>query len=294
MSEIELALLQRQNEDRKLTTTSVKSYTRQYEYITKFLNQDDKENWVSNSSQISLINKLKNMNTGNSNLLSYLNVFIFIRKYNGIDIDKLIEYREKLMKIKETDVKIKLIEIKGTLPSSKEITTYINELYKSRDYVNFIINSLCWDFTLRNKDLNLYIIDNAEYKKLDNKTDNFLVIMTNETKLIIQDYKTATIYDTKIIRNRSKKVYNACKALGKGWLLRNDKNERIGMNNLSYYIRLYYDEKNNNKLTERDYMKIKVLEAQKQPNSLNKLNKISQNRGVSLQTVQSHYNVDIE
>jgi hypothetical protein len=289
--EIENALLQRQNDERKLTTTSVKSYTRQYEYITKFFNQDDKNNWISNSSQSSLINKLKNMNTGNSNRLSYLNIFVLVKKYNGLDNNELLEYREKLMKIKETDVKTKLIELKTTLPSSKEITNYINELYKSRDYVNFIVNSLCWDYTLRNKDLNLFIIDNKEEY---NKTDNFLVIMTNETKLIINDYKTTSTYNTKIIRNRSKKVYNASKALGRGWLLQNDKNEPIKMDNLSYYIRLYYDEKNNNKLTERDYMKIKVLEAQKQPNPLNKLNEIARNRGVSLQSVQSHYNCDIE
>jgi hypothetical protein len=292
MSEIETALLERQNDERKLTTTSVKSYIRQYEYITKFFNQDYKDNWISNSSQASLINKLKNMNTGNSNRLSYLNVFVLVKKYNGIDIHELIGYRAKLMKIKETDVKTKLIELK--LPTSKEITDYINELYKSRDYVNFIVNSLCWDFTLRNKDLNLYIINNAEYQTLDNKTDNFLVIMTNETKLVIQDYKTATIYDTKIIRNRSKKVYNACKALGTGWLLQNDRNEPIKNDNLSYYIRLYYDDKNDNKLTERDYMKRRVLDAQQQSQSLNKLNEIARNRGVSLQTVQSHYNCDIE
>jgi hypothetical protein len=292
MSEIETALLERQNEERKLTTTSIKSYTRQYEYITKFFNQDGKENWISNSSQISLINKLTKMETSDSNRLSYLNVFIIVRKYNGIDIDELIGYRVKLMKINKKDVKNKLIELK--LPTCKEITDYIKELYKSRDYVNFIVNSLCWNFTLRNKDLNLYIINNAEYQTLDNKTDNFLVIMTNETKLVIQDYKTATIYDTKIIRNRSKKVYNACKALGTGFLLQNDRNESIKMDNLSYYIRLYYDEKNDKKLTERDYMKRRVLDAQQQSHSLNKLNEIARNRGVSLQTVQSHYNADIE
>jgi len=285
--EIEMMLTERNKEERPLSKTSENSYKRIYLYLTNLFNEN--HNWVNFHSQKYLINKLRELDCKEDNKLSYLNLFIMIKKYANLDNDELIKYRAELFKIKKSNTEIKLQQQKEILPSYDEVREYINDLYKQKDYVNYLVNQLIFTYCLRNQDVNLKIINLNEYKEEKNNTDNYLVVKKNECDLIINSYKTSSVYGKKQIRIRSRKIYNAAISL-KGNLLQNDKGDNLDMNNISYYIRLMPF--NDKRLTEAQYCKINVFHAQTLSNPLEKITEIAKNRGTSIETLNGYYNFD--
>jgi hypothetical protein len=288
MSELDLMLDERSKEVRPLSKTSEASYRNQYNYITKMFGEKDA--WVSFHTNKYLINKLKNLDRKEDNKLSYLNIFIMIKKNANEDNAELIKYREELFKKKKINTDIKLQEQKEILPSYNEVREYINDLYRQKDYVNYLINDLIFTYCLRNQDVNLKIINLLDYKQQKNNSDNFLVIKKTECDLIINSYKTKSVYGQKRIRIRSQKILNAIRSLKGGNLIQNDKGENVDMNNLSYYIRLMHFE--DKRLTENQYCKINVFHAQTLQNPLQKIVDISKNRGTSVETLNGYYNFD--
>jgi hypothetical protein len=285
--EIELMLSERNKEERPLSKTSENSYKRIYLYLTNLFNEN--HNWVHFHSQKYLINKLRELDCKEDNKLSYLNLFIMIKKYANLDNDELIKYRAELFKEKKANTEIKLQQQKEILPSYDEVREYINDLYKQKDYVNYLVNELIFTYCLRNQDVNLKIINLNEYKQDKNNTDNYLVVKKNEVDLIINSYKTSSVYGKKQIRIRSRKIYNAAISL-KGNILQNDKGENLDMNNIAYYIRLMPF--NDKRLTEAQYCKINVFHAQTLSNPLEKITEIAKNRGTSIETLNGYYNFD--
>ena len=285
--EIEMMLTERNKEERPLSKTSENSYKRIYLYLTNLFNEN--HNWVNFHSQKYLINKLRELDCKEDNKLSYLNLFIMIKKYANLDNEELIKYRAELFKEKKANTEIKLQQQKEILPSYNEVKDYIQNLYKDKDYVNYLVNELIFTYCLRNQDVNLKIINLTDYKQEKNNTDNYLVVKKNEVDLIINSYKTSSVYGKKQIRIRSRKIYNAAISL-KGNLLQNDKGENLDMGNISYYIRLMpYNDK---RLTEAQYCKINVFHAQTLSNPLEKITEIAKNRGTSVETLNNYYNFD--
>jgi hypothetical protein len=285
--EIEMMLTERNKEERPLSKTSENSYKRIYLYLTNLFNEN--HNWVNFHSQKYLINKLRELDCKEDNKLSYLNLFIMIKKYANLDNEELIKYRAELFKIKKSNTEIKLQQQKEILPSYDEVREYINDLYKQKDYVNYLVNELIFTYCLRNQDVNLKIINLNEYKQDKNNTDNYLVVKKNECDLIINSYKTSSVYGKKQIRIRSRKIYNAAHSL-KGNLIQNDKGENLDMNNIAYYIRLMPF--NDKRLTEAQYCKINVFHSQTLSNPLEKITEIAKNRGTSIETLNGYYNFD--
>jgi hypothetical protein len=285
--EIEMMLTERNKEERPLSKTSENSYKRIYLYLTNLFNEN--HNWVNFHSQKYLINKLRELDCKEDNKLSYLNLFIMIKKYANLDNEELIKYRAELFKEKKANTEIKLQQQKEILPSYNEVKDYIQNLYKDKDYVNYLVNELIFTYCLRNQDVNLKIINLTDYKQEKNNTDNYLVVKKNEVDLIINSYKTSSVYGKKQIRIRSRKIYNAAISL-KGNLLQNDKGENLDMGNISYYIRLMPF--NDKRLTEAQYCKINVFHAQTLSNPLEKITEIAKNRGTSVETLNNYYNFD--
>lgn len=282
-----MMLTERNKEERPLSKTSENSYKRIYLYLTNLFNEN--HNWVNFHSQKYLINKLRELDCKEDNKLSYLNLFIMIKKYANLDNEELIKYRAELFKIKKSNTEIKLQQQKEILPSYDEVREYINDLYKQKDYVNYLVNELIFTYCLRNQDVNLKIINLNEYKQDKNNTDNYLVVKKNECDLIINSYKTSSVYGKKQIRIRSRKIYNAAHSL-KGNLIQNDKGENLDMNNIAYYIRLMPF--NDKRLTEAQYCKINVFHSQTLSNPLEKITEIAKNRGTSIETLNGYYNFD--
>jgi hypothetical protein len=291
MNEMVYTIQQRQSEERKLSPTTENNYNRQYNFLTSLFGSES--DWVVHSSTKKLVENIKSLDCKDSNKLVYLNIFIIIKKYHNLDYHLLDDLRNKLMKSNEKHIVKNLEQKKEDLPTALEVETYINSLYKQQDWVNYLVNELIFENCLRNKDINLYIISLANYKKKEtDKSKNYLIIKSNETELKISDYKTKGVYGEKSIRLRSKKIYNAASKLGEGWLLQKADNSPVGMNELAYYIRLY--EHNNKKLTESDYCKIRIFQIQQEENSLQKLYQISYSRGTDINTLAVHYNFDIK
>jgi len=282
-----MMLTERNKEERPLSKTSENSYKRIYLYLTNLFNEN--HNWVNFHSQKYLINKLRELDCKEDNKLSYLNLFIMIKKYANLDNEELIKYRAELFKEKKANTEIKLQQQKEILPSYNEVKDYIQNLYKDKDYVNYLVNELIFTYCLRNQDINLKIINLTDYKQEKNNTDNYLVVKKNEVDLIINSYKTSSVYGKKQIRIRSRKIYNAAISL-KGNLLQNDKGENLDMGNISYYIRLMPF--NDKRLTEAQYCKINVFHAQTLSNPLEKITEIAKNRGTSVETLNNYYNFD--
>jgi hypothetical protein len=285
--EIEMMLTERNKEERPLSKTSENSYKRIYLYLTNLFNEN--HNWVNFHSQKYLINKLRELDCKEDNKLSYLNLFIMIKKYANLDNEELLKYRAELFKEKKANTEIKLQQQKEILPSYDEVREYINDLYKQKDYVNYLVNELIFTYCVRNQDVNLKIINLNEYKQEKNNTDNYLVVKKNECDLIINSYKTSSVYGKKQIRIRSRKIYNAAHSL-KGNLIQNDKGENLDMNNIAYYIRLMPF--NDKRLTEAQYCKINVFHVQTLSNPLEKITEIAKNRGTSIETINGYYNFD--
>ena len=203
----------------------------------------------------------------------------------SLDIQTLIDLRTKLTKKREHETKEYIQHKRETLPDYKTVVKYIDGLYKERNYTDYLVNYLIFTYGLRNKDINLTIITNENYKKTD-IAKNYLIIRKTDCMLVINDYKTVNSYGVKRFVVRSRRVLDSANKLGEGLLLTNKFNEPVNDGNLSYYINLYEN------LNESDLFKINLLHIQSLPNPIKELAKISKTRGSNnIQTLNSHYNI---
>jgi hypothetical protein len=287
-SELQQLLNLKQTQERPVAQATLQKYSEQYRKLTQEIGYDDLF-WITKSNEGGLIKGIKDMNITASGMLGYLNICVMIRLMNDKSIDKLIKYRDELNIIKNQNTKNNNSVKNEFLPPFTTIKEYINDLYKQNDFVNYLVNELIFLYALRNKDINVMIIDKDKYKLLIQqdpifvKNNNFLIIYKTYCVLIVNNYKTANTYGAKKITIRSRRVLNAVNKLGVGWLLLNNKGENPS--NIEYYIKLY------NGLGEGDYFKVRVRQLQDEPNALQEINKLCGYRGSSLETCESYYNI---
>jgi len=279
----------------KSTTVSqqtLKKYRQQYNYLTKQIGSDG--DWMRASTENALFIELKNLELSASGTSNYLNIMFLVR--DGLPNTKLLKYRDLLIKQREKDTKEKIIE-KKALPSYQEVETYINTLYKNKDYVNYLVNEFIFRYGLRNKDINCRIISNIEYKELVKKSpdversNNWLILYKRYTTLVINQYKTVASYGEKTIQIRSRKVFNAANNLEQKRLLQKKNGDAVDDTELGYYINLYRTD--DVTLTESDYFRINLNYLQSQPNSFTKIASICKTRGTqNITTLDNHYNIN--
>lgn len=272
---------------RPVSANTLNKYIQEYLYLSKTQNKTN--NWITETSVenlIKIINKLTSKPTGK---LSNLNIMIMIKKNTMDDLKPLLDLRNTLNNKSTGQTAELLVKKQNELPPYIEIVNYIDNLYDTNQMTSFLINFLCFEYGLRNKDLNLFLINLENHKTATNPL-NYLVIRKTDCLLVIADYKTVNSYGVKRIIVRSRRVLNIARKLGEGYLLTNRFGENPKDDGLSYYINLYTT-KNGVKLTESDYYKIRVKYLQDQPNSLEELTKLSKSRGSSMETMNEHYNL---
>jgi len=283
--ELDELIARKTNQPRPVSPATLNKYIQQYRHLSITLKQ--KDNWISGASIDKLIRLINSLNTKATGKLNYLNIMIMIKETDK-DVNKLVELRTRLGVKKDEDTKQYIQLKKATLPSYDVIVKYIDTLYKDKKYKDYLINFLIFTYGLRNKDVNLIIIKNDDFKKLDVLNANYLVVKKTECMLYITDYKTASSHGHKKIIVRSRRVLNAVQYVGVGNLLVNKFNEPVNETNLGYYINLY------DKLNESDYYKISVNYLQTQPNSLNLLAKLCEYRGsIDMRILNKHYNINV-
>ena len=281
-NELNALIESKKKQPRPVSPTTLNKYISTYQYLTEMLNKSD--DWVLDASTENLVKIINKLDCKSSGKLLYLNLFIMMRA-GSLDIKTLIDLRTKLSKKRENETKEYIQHKRETLPDYKTVVKYIDGLYKERNYTDYLVNYLIFTYGLRNKDINLTIITNENYKKTD-IAKNYLIIRKTDCMLVVNDYKTVNSYGVKRFVVRSRRVLDSANKLGEGLLLTNKFNEPVNDGNLSYYINLYEN------LNESDLFKINLLHIQSLPNPIKELAKISKTRGSNnIQTLNSHYNI---
>ena len=238
-------------------------------------------------SQKTLIQKLKDLYDNPNTLKLYLNMIIFIRRYNEQPTEILVKLRNSL---RDSIIKIRrenLSELDDKLPTK----SYIIELLNNMSGIRFVLNYLIIHHALRNKDMNLLIIENE--KSMDDKDTNYMVINKKKKmiKLFINDYKTEDKYGTKEIKITDSefyknvlKLYNEKDSKFLMQLKNGDKIKSISTLN-DKILNLTIDKLGQNKIVK---IVIKDLLNNK---SFDKLEQLSKDRGTSLDVLLKSYNL---
>lgn len=238
-------------------------------------------------SQKTLIQKLKDLYDNPNTLQLYLNMIILIRRYNDEPTEILVKLRNSL---RDSIIKIRrenLSELDDKLPTK----SYIIEQLNNMSGIRFVLNYLITYHALRNKDMNLLIIENE--KQMDDKDTNYMVINKKKKmiKLFINDYKTEDKYGTKEIKITDSdfyknvlKLYNDRDSKFLMQLKNGDKIKSISTLN-DKILNLTIDKLGQNKIVK---IMIKDLLNNK---SFDKLEQLSKDRGTSLDVLLKSYNL---
>lgn len=238
-------------------------------------------------SQKTLIQKLKDLYDNPNTLQLYLNMIILIRRHNDEPTDILVKLRNSLRDDIIKTRKENLDKLDDKLPSK----SYIIEQLNNMSGIRYILNYLIIHHALRNKDMNLKIIQNE--KDMDDEEQNYMLVNKKKklVKLFINDYKTQEQYGTKEIKITDSEFYkNVLKVLSENdskflLQLRNgDKIKSISTLN-DKILNLTIDGLGQNKLVK---IMIKDLLNNK---SFDKLEQLSKDRGTSLDVLLKSYNL---
>ena len=238
-------------------------------------------------SQKTLIQKLKELYNNPNTLQLYLNMIILIRRYNDEPTDMLVKLRNSL---RDDIIKIRkenLSELNDKLPTK----SYIIEQLNNMSGIRFVLNYLIIHHALRNKDMNLLIIESE--KSMDDENQNYMVINKKKKmiKLVINNYKTEDKYGTKEIKITDSdfyknvlKLYNEKDSKFLMQLKNGDKIKSISTLN-DKILNLTIEKLGQNKLVK---IVIKDLINNK---SFDKLEQLSRDRGTSLEVLLKSYNL---
>jgi len=238
-------------------------------------------------SQKTLIQKLKDLYDNPNTLQLYLNMIILIRRYNDEATDMLVKLRNSLRDDIIKTRKENLDKLDDKLPSK----SYIIEQLNNMSGIRYILNYLIIHHALRNKDMNLLIIENE--KDMNDEDQNYMVINKKKKmiKLFINDYKTDTKYGTKEIKitdpdfyKNVVKVFNENKSKNLLHLRNGDKIKSVSTLN-DKILNLTIDNLGQNKIVK---VMIKDLLSNK---AFDKLEQLSKDRGTSLDVLLKSYNL---
>jgi len=238
-------------------------------------------------SQKTLIQKLKDLYDNPNTLQLYLNMIILIRRYNDEPTDLLVKLRNSLRDDIIKTRKENLSELDDKLPSK----SYIIEQLNNMSGIRFVLNYLIINHALRNKDMNLLIIENE--KDMNDPNQNYMIINKRKKiiKLVINDYKTEKSFGTKEIKisdldfyKNVLKLYNENNSKFLMQLKNGDKIKSISTLN-DKILNLTIDKLGQNKIVK---IVIKDLLNNK---SFDKLETLSRDRGTSLDVLLKSYNL---
>lgn len=238
---------------------------------------------IQDATQEEILKQVKLFTANPSSEWTFLNVPVMVLKQFNKPINLLDERRNELKQERQCHTEAFKKEKSKALPSKKVIVDYTKTLFESKLYFKFVINYLLITYGVRNKDIDVFITD-ATNKGLTDR--NLLYVKKNEIEWIINDYKTQGTYGVKKITIKSKPFMEAIKALPiNTWLFGG--NTHIAPTSLSRIIsRNTYDE-----LTEADYFKILIRDANKSSNTTKLIQLYSESRGTAMNTIMEYYDV---
>ena len=255
-----------------------KSYKTQYNKLHKLVEKDISE--TSEKKLLTIIMEQPN----NNQKQALINIAILVRREQTLATTLLEDQREKLKGNLQEDVKAKNTVLKDTLPPYEELIEYMNYLWDKNEWTDYIINYLLIYYQTRNQDL---IFDIVNKKKLTKDTDkNYMWLSPKKVVYTRNVYKTATTYKQKVdvitdpkFILAMRRVY-ACSSRG----------EECGvmiptLSQVGYYVK----KATYKALGEGNYVKIVINHFR---NDFSMLKQISDNRGTSLDVMESNYDIE--
>jgi hypothetical protein len=261
---------------------TIRTYISNYNRLRKHFDKDIVD--IPNTELIEHISKQDSSNTKNG----FITVAIQVKRMNNRDITDLTDYRESQKVSLSTEIKKKNAALQEILPDYSDLVEYTERLFDTGDYIGFVINYLLLNYNVRNLDLDFKILT-----KLNEATDdqtNYMVIMPNKVMYIRNRYKTKETYGTKTHKITDEKFTFAIKKIYQ-MMKKSDSDEYINPiipnpGTISYRIQsLTYKS-----LGEGAYVKICINHFR---GDVDALQRISENRGTSLATLLTDYNIQL-
>ena len=266
-----------------------KQYRLQYNKLFKLTGKPIGE--TSEKKIIEILDEFENKN----NSQALLNIAFLIRKMEGLAVTQLEKKRKQDKKNLVESVKEKNVNLKENLPSYDNIVEYMNYLYDKDEWTDYIINYLLINLQVRNQDLDFDIIKRK--KDANDKNKNYMWLQNSKAKVtfIRNVYKTAKIitpdgsdhgYGQKVNNITDKKFITALRRVLGCQKSKLDCGVFIPTKSaISYHImKATYKQ-----IGEAKYLKIIVNHFR---NDVDKLKEISDNRGTSLSTILSSYDIN--
>ena len=259
--------------DRSINTK--RSYKIQYIKLYNLLGKP-----IGDTSEAKILEAIDGLSNINQRQAS-INIGIHMRRIQGLSVLKLEAKREsnkKLLKEKIKDTNLKLQE---TLPSYETLVEYMDVLYESENWVDYIINYLLINFQTRNADLLFTII--KRFRDASNHTQNYLWLSRNKVTFIRNVYKTADLNGRKVNIITDPKFLIAVKRV-----FSSTPGDEIAFIPTISQIGYYIQKATYKQIGEGAYFKVVVAHFR---NDLDKIKEISDNRGTSISTILSSYDV---
>tara|TARA_Y100000385_G_scaffold255195_1_gene280605 strand:+ start:129 stop:992 length:864 start_codon:yes stop_codon:yes gene_type:complete len=271
------------------SANTIKSYIQQYNKLKKIVDAEMEQSVdIANISEKNILEFVSDENNLNSQQ-ALLNIAIMIRKMNESPTSKLQKQRDLNKDKLKGFVKEKNQQLKNDgLPTYQDLLDYLEFLYESKRWTDFIINYLLIYYHTRNEDVNFELVPFKRDIKA-NPDINYLWYSKRAKKATLyrRNYKTAgkygmktdTITDTKFL-NAIKQIFECRKKGEEGCDVFIPNKENVG-----YFVK----KSTLDNLGENIYNKIIVNHFR---NNLDKLKEISQSRGTSLDTLHENYDID--
>lgn len=262
-------------ETRKISDKTITNYHNQYNRITELLNTTNTRN-IDDDTIIKAIETIDKPNTQRD----LITLIILIKEAHNIDTNKLTKYKQNVIYKKINSYNNQKKEIlKKNLPTQDELINYLNGLYETHKWCEYIVNYLIYFFNVRNKDIDLFITDKRD--KIT-KGKNYLYLTNDKIIYLRQDYKTQKHYGDKYNEINDKKFINAVKKYGLNkYLLNTLEGDRIAETSL------------NKKVSNMTFEKLgvnKIFKAILQDkNNIIDYKNISENRGTAINTLLEYY-----
>lgn len=271
------------------SANTIKSYIQQYNKLKKIVDKEMEQSVdITNISEKNILEFVSDENNLNSQQ-ALLNVAIMIRKMNKQPTSKLEKKRDENKEKLKGFVKEKNQKLKDDgLPSYQDLLDYLEFLYDSKRWTDFIINYLLIYYHTRNEDVNFELVPFKRDIKA-NPDLNYLWYSKRAKKATLyrRNYKTAGKYGMKTDVITDSKFLNAIKQI---FECRKKGEEGCDVfipnkDNVGYFVK----KATLNNLGENIYNKIIINHFR---NNLDKLKEISESRGTSLDTLHENYDID--
>jgi hypothetical protein len=263
---------------------SLRNYKSQYAKLFKLLGGDMP---IASFSEKQIIKAVKTLSNPNGQQ-ALLNIGIQVLRMSGVEPAELTTLRDN-NKVKIKDLtKLKNVELAATLPSYNDLLAHIDSLFNSNNWTDYVINYLLVNFQVRNKDLLFDIV--LKKKDMVDTTKNYMWWNRSLKKIVYirNNYKTVGTYGVKENTITDPNFILAIKRI----MAHQKANDLAGVfipneSQLGYYI----CKASFNKICEGKTVKIVINHFR---NNIDKLKEISNNRGTSVDTLLSNYDIEFQ